>query len=300
MKAVRFLKAALAVALFFSLFAGVFSGTEKAGAASVKTAFVNTSTKAGLTVRSGAGTKYKALGSLKYGTSVKVYAKKSSGWSEIKYKGKKAYVSTKYLKFYTGVKVTKNNYKGIKDLVYPQVAGLKNKAAQDKINKILLKDAKADYADYQSIKKQAKKDKKEGSCQGLLCDYEFNTIYLTEYNDGTKLSILSYNYQYMGGAHGSTYAQTFNFDVKTGKQIKISDLLTSKSKYNKVQKYAFDLLKKKEIHKPFVKKQSDVPVNKNSQFYFTFDGIMLVFQEYAVASYADGHPLAAVPASVFK
>ncbi|RFU61315.1 SH3 domain-containing protein [Peribacillus glennii] len=39
----------------------------------------------------------KILGTLKKGTKVVVYSKTSNGWSEIRYKGKKAYVSSKYL-----------------------------------------------------------------------------------------------------------------------------------------------------------------------------------------------------------
>ncbi|RID86915.1 SH3 domain-containing protein [Peribacillus asahii] len=53
-----------------------------------------------LTVRSGEGTKYKKIGSLKKGAEVAVYSTDNfSGWSKIKYKGKKAYVATKYIKF---------------------------------------------------------------------------------------------------------------------------------------------------------------------------------------------------------
>ncbi|USK58574.1 SH3 domain-containing protein [Peribacillus asahii] len=67
-------------------------------AATTKIAHVNI--KSGtLNVRSGAGTKYKKVGSLKKDAGVYVYSKTKSGWSEIRYKKKKAYVMTKYLKF---------------------------------------------------------------------------------------------------------------------------------------------------------------------------------------------------------
>lgn len=67
-------------------------------AASTQTAFVNIKSGA-LTVRSTASIKAKKVGSLKKDVRVVVYAKTKSGWSEIRYKSKKAYVSTKYLKF---------------------------------------------------------------------------------------------------------------------------------------------------------------------------------------------------------
>ncbi|MDU2197883.1 MAG: C39 family peptidase [Peptostreptococcaceae bacterium] len=50
-----------------------------------------------LNVRSGAGTKYKKVGSIKKNTKVKVYSI-SKGWAKIEYKNSKRYVSSQYLK----------------------------------------------------------------------------------------------------------------------------------------------------------------------------------------------------------
>ena len=70
--------------------------TETTEAASTQTAFVNI--KSGtLTVRSTASIKAKKVGSLKKYAKVKVYSTTKSGWSEIRYNKKKAYVSSKYL-----------------------------------------------------------------------------------------------------------------------------------------------------------------------------------------------------------
>ncbi|WP_158555956.1 RsiV family protein [Peribacillus glennii] len=49
-----------------------------------------------------------------------------------------------------------------------------------------------------------------------------------------------------------------------------------------------------------MEKQSDVPVNKNSQFHFTNGGIYLVFQEYEVSYYAAGNPVVKIPSSVYR
>lgn len=56
-----------------------------------------------LNVRSKPSDTSKKLGVLKKGTEVKVYAKTKSGWSEIRFKKKKAFVKSKYL-------ITKNSY----------------------------------------------------------------------------------------------------------------------------------------------------------------------------------------------
>lgn len=53
-------------------------------------------TATNLNVRSGAGTNYSVIGSLKNGTSVSVISE-SNGWSKINYNGKVGYVSSQYL-----------------------------------------------------------------------------------------------------------------------------------------------------------------------------------------------------------
>ncbi|WP_228548358.1 SH3 domain-containing protein [Sporosarcina obsidiansis] len=52
-----------------------------------------------LNVREKPSTSSKKVGTLKKGNKVTVYSKTKDGWTQIQYKKKKAYVSTKYLKF---------------------------------------------------------------------------------------------------------------------------------------------------------------------------------------------------------
>ncbi|MBS4200627.1 SH3 domain-containing protein [Bacillus sp. FJAT-49732] len=68
-----------------------------AEAAKTSTAVVNVDSN--LNIRQKASASSKKVGTLKKGTKVTVYANTKSGWSEIRFKNKKAYVSTKYLKF---------------------------------------------------------------------------------------------------------------------------------------------------------------------------------------------------------
>lgn len=63
-------------------------------ASSTKTYYVTASK---VNVRSGAGTNYKILGSLSKNTKITVNLKTSNGWYSFKYKGKKAYISGKYV-----------------------------------------------------------------------------------------------------------------------------------------------------------------------------------------------------------
>ncbi|SIQ29679.1 SH3 domain-containing protein [Domibacillus enclensis] len=54
-----------------------------------------------LNVRSAPSTKAKVIGSLKNNVSVSVYSQSKTGWSEIGYKGKRAYVASQYLRMYS-------------------------------------------------------------------------------------------------------------------------------------------------------------------------------------------------------
>ncbi|KRF63677.1 hypothetical protein ASG99_22190 [Bacillus sp. Soil768D1] len=294
----NFTKIVLAVALTFTCISFLLIKIDSVSAATTENATVNTKGSP-LTVRSGPSTSYKKVGSLEKGKAVTVYSKTKSGWSEIRYNEKKAYVSTKYLKF-SNVKITKKKYKNISDLSYPQVSGLKSKAAQDKINQVLTKHAKDAYSSYLQAKKDREKDKNEEWCKDspYSCQYSYSISYKVKFNQDGKLSILIDDYYYSGGAHGMGYTTSYNFKESSGKQVKISEILTSKVKYTKVQKYAYDYMRKRDSF--YVKKQSDVPVNKDSQFYYTNGGIYLVFQEYEVAPYAAGHPAVKIPSKVYK
>ncbi|USK71182.1 SH3 domain-containing protein [Peribacillus asahii] len=95
MKTNKLLKWLIAFALIFTVYVPL---SKQAEAAQTLTATVNI--KSGtLNVREKPSTSSKKVGSLKKGAKVTVYAKTKSGWSEIRYNKKKAFVATKYLIF---------------------------------------------------------------------------------------------------------------------------------------------------------------------------------------------------------
>lgn len=287
------------VTIAIALIASVFFVNSEAKAASVQTAFVNVKTS--LNVRNAPSEKATIIGSLKSGATVSVYSKTKSGWSEIRYKSKKAYVSTKYLKFFTGVTISKHQYKNTKAVSYPQVKGLKSKKAQDKINAALLSHAKESYNEYLQLLKDEKEIQGDKMCKEypFSCDYDYSSSYSVKYNDGKQLSILFQDYEYTGGAHGMSSLEGYNFTISDGKELKLNNILTSDAKYKAVQKYAYNYMKKhKDIF--YVTSQSDVNIKRDAQFYFNFNGITLKFGEYSVAPYAAGTPTVDIPRSVYK
>ncbi|MBS4178180.1 SH3 domain-containing protein [Lederbergia citrea] len=100
----RFLRFFIAIALMIGI---VIPHSASIEAATTETAIVNVSSV--LNVREKALSNSKKVGTLKKGAKVTVYSKSKSGWSEIRFKSKKAYVSTKYLKFSAPVKKTSIN-----------------------------------------------------------------------------------------------------------------------------------------------------------------------------------------------
>lgn len=115
--------------LAFMLFVGLFFSSFpllNAQASSTKIAYVDISSGV-LNVRSGAGTNYKVIGTLKNKTELTIYSQTKNGWSEIKLNKKKGYVLTKYLRFYG--KMSSNDAKSITD----QAIGTMGKLKYDRV-----------------------------------------------------------------------------------------------------------------------------------------------------------------------
>ena len=203
----------------------------------------------------------------------------------------------------TKSKITLKTYKSKKFLKYPQVSELKSTTAQKNINKVLSNHIQGSYKGYLELKKSMEKIKKEGYCteNPTSCNYEYQTSYKVKYNNNGKLSILIYDYVYEGGAHGYGPVTSYNFDLKTGKQYTINNILTSNTKYKKVTNYAKKyMINHPDIFTPGYLSMNEFKIDKNNQFYFTSNGIYLIFQEYEVAPYSSGYPIIKVSSSIYK
>ncbi|MGN9867137.1 DUF3298 and DUF4163 domain-containing protein [Bacillus swezeyi] len=187
--------------------------------------------------------------------------------------------------------VTSHTYKNVKELKYPQVKNLSSKSLQNKINNDFKRYIEQSYQDYL-------KNKKGGEQHGYQTAYQ--TSFEVKYLNDKKLSIQTANYVYSGGAHGNTAVRSFNYDLKAKKRVYLTDVLNKKSKVEKTRNYIYDYIRKhQDIFFPDVKKK-DIVLGKNTAFYFTKDGIAIVFQQYDVAPYAAGNPVVHVPKSVFQ
>ena len=196
------------------------------------------------------------------------------------------------------VTVTKVKIKN-KPVTYPQISHVKDQNARKKINEFLktkgLNAAKA----YTKFKATEAKDKAEwDDSLGEWWGYEYDYSYKVKYNENNQLSVIFYTYTYLGGAHGMTTGQSYNFDVKTGKMYKLTTTINGKA--TAVKEAAFNTLSKQYDYELFIEKPSEIVLNDRTTLW-TFDkkGIKLIFSQYEVLPYAAGMPEVVIPSSVY-
>lgn len=201
----------------------------------------------------------------------------------------------------SSAKVITENYKEA-FLKYPQVTGLKNSEGQKKINGVLHEHIQSSYKAYLKLMEEMENYKKGVDCkkQAPICEYSYSTYYDVKYNQDGRVSILFYDATYSGGAHGLEGVTTYNFNLKTGEKYSLDDLVSDQSKYIDITDYVRKYMREHQeifFDEGILK---DFLVNKDTQFYFTDEGIDLIFQQYEVAPYAVGHPTISIPSSLFE
>ncbi|WKY45131.1 DUF3298 domain-containing protein [Eubacteriaceae bacterium ES2] len=123
-----------------------------------------------------------------------------------------------------------------------------------------------------------------------------NTPYYNEvtstvtYNSHNLISITQENYTFYGGIHPNTETTSNTFNVKTGEEVTLGDLLSIDS-----SDISSQLTKEFENLKTSDSRYSDLDLSKvssllnaNSAYYLNDKGLCIYFNQYAVASYATG------------
>lgn len=158
------------------------------------------------------------------------------------------------------------------DLCYPVVYGLKNPAAQQRINyaiQNLVRKLLTDQGYYSNPKTQ------------VTASYEIKT------NERGILSLSLNNYAFAGGAHGMTIIKSLTFDTQTGRSYSLSDLFKPGSDYGKVLSAIIEeQIKEREI--PLINEFSGI---KPDQDYYIADKVLVIYyQLYDLTPYAYGFP----------
>ncbi len=183
----------------------------------------------------------------------------------------------------TTLKPTKTNNYTETNIKYPVVSGLDNAEAEAAINKAFAAHAQT-YLE--KVQKQAKEF--GAPPKDSVITYEIDSGYKITYNRNGVLSILVTDYEYLGGAHGSSIQTGMTFSLKDGKQIQLGDLLKSNSNYRKDIDKIINAQMKKNGDLYF--KDSFKGIAANQGYYLTDSGITLFFQQYDIAPYAAGMP----------
>ncbi|MNK29591.1 hypothetical protein D3C87_479880 [compost metagenome] len=160
-------------------------------------------------------------------------------------------------------------------LIYPQVSGLADEAAQKSINAAL-------QASMDRFVAQAEKDLKERSAQDR--EYEYDSTYVVTFNEKGVLSLVLAQSSYTGGAHGFTLTEGHTFSLKGGKELGLSDLLKSNPGYKK--QLNADLTKKLKANPGYLGGFKGLTSDRN--FYLKPNTLTVYFQPYEYTAYAAG------------
>ncbi len=120
--------------------------------------------------------------------------------------------------------------------------------------------------------------------------------------DSDLVSILLSFYSYAGGAHPSATTKSLNYDLKTNQPINLGDLFKPDSNYLKViSDYCTSELIKIKVGDPeWIKNGAGPKLENFKSWNLTQTGLMITFDAYQVASYAEGPNEVVVPYSLLK
>ena len=194
-------------------------------------------------------------------------------------------------------KVYSNEYVSV-NINKPVVKIPKNKAVEEIINNKISKRVN-DFVEY--ITNLSMRDNEANIKAGLeVKPYVININNNVTYNKDNILSLTLHLYSYIGGAHGSTTDESFNFDTKTGNRGVIEDFLGNNKNYNKIilDNIKSTTSKNPELYfKEVVDKLNMIPYNQ--KFFLTDKDLVVYFDEYEIAPYVAGSPKFYIPLSAF-
>jgi len=166
---------------------------------------------------------------------------------------------------------------------YPEISGMENTEAQNKINTKFAELAAAAKAKGQEAESLILP---EQLSRGIKAEAYFN--YEVKYNKKGLVSIVFYDYLYSGGAHGYTVQSSYTYDLKTGAEAELKDLFSSDTDYMS--------LINGEIKKQM--EEGDITmllapfssIKENQDFYLSNKGLVIYFQLYEYYPYVYGIP----------
>jgi len=174
-------------------------------------------------------------------------------------------------------------------LQYPQIERLNDKNVEDKINSILRGAAEA-------ARDEGQKNADfidEGTDLSAISPNKYETYfdYRLKYNQNGLLSLVLFNYQYTGGAHGITVQSSYTFDLKTGEEYKLKDLMQADADYvafiSNIVKQKIDERIKAGLLPDYLLAPFTA-IKDDQDYYLSNNGVVVYFQQYEYFPYAAG------------
>lgn len=222
--------------------------------------------------------------------TVKATCKEGTATTVVKISGNKIILKQKE------VKKSYKNSKG-KEVItlsyqYPVLTG--NYKGIKKINQYLTKEMNQWFVSQKDNIKNAKKE----SVYDPFYPHGDEVTYQITYNKSNLVCVLLQGYYFSGGAHGMPYRIAHTFNLKTGKIVSLTSLMSGNSKTikNRIVK-AFEKVinnAHEEYWESAMKIVTDTKLVKMN-YYLTQDGICFYYSPYDLAAYARGFVEATVP-----
>jgi inhibitor of cysteine peptidase len=171
-------------------------------------------------------------------------------------------------------------------LEVPKLSGLHDSAVQDRINAVfdeILSAAK------ESVKPAEEESKAIAAEYGETLPYMTQISYGVPYNKDGILSIVISDYRYLGGAHGGDFWSPYTFDLKTGKQLSLDNLMAEDSGYRELINSSI----RKEIDRraeanELMENAEFEDIGDDPAYYLTSNAVVFYFQQYEYFPYAAG------------
>lgn len=130
--------------------------------------------------------------------------------------------------------------------------------------------------------------------------YEAYSEYDVTYDRDNLISIPLLTYEFTGGAHGMSVLKSFNYNLKNGEELKLSNIFNDNVDYkNIINTYIKkDIEKNKDLY--FTGKDGFKGIDDNQEFYLENDKLVVYFQLYEIAPYYVGIPKFQIPFNEIK
>lgn len=132
--------------------------------------------------------------------------------------------------------------------------------------------------------------------------YEIYVDFNVTFNRDCIISLYFDRYEYTGGAHGSTVRTSDSWNIACKRPISLTDLFPAGTDIREYYKRAITAQIEQEAKKEFMLYFEDYEnlVSRSltlSNFYLTYEGVVIYFQQYEIAPYATGIPEFLIPYS---